>query len=201
MSKNEIIFMLNDTEKIVIPFEEGLDKVHCCYETPIFLYQGSQKSLLTSESLRENMYILSNLLGKALNSSLPLHESIVKDIGYLENEHLQGRSGLVYIKLESRNYWVGSKNNLWSPCLANSNLTTWIYNDVDDFIIFEVTLLYPYHFSDPAETGNVISYDQWIQGYKPYLIRRIPRTVAEQWLVQANKILQQIEKNVERFRA
>ena len=51
--------------------------------------------------------------------------------------------------------------------------------------------VYPF---DTEDDKNGISYEEWIKTYKPYLVRTIPRDVAEQWLMQANDILEQIKK-------
>jgi chitinase len=72
---------------------------------------------------------------------------------------------------------------------------TWIYNDIGGNIIFAITPFYPFLFCDPDEEPNYLPYEEWIKSYKPYLIAKLSRETAEQWLAQANSILEQIDKN------
>src|SRR5205085_11669823 len=99
-----------------------------------------------------------------------------------------------YEELGESEYWVGDKYRLW----GYGSRGVWIYNSGDDSIIFEVTPAYAGGFAYPQKC---IPYNQWIKKYKPYLIRIIPRDVAQQWLEQCNAILKQIEENIKRFQA
>lgn len=202
MNKNEIIFKLNDTEKIVVELEEELRNIDCCSEAPIVFLQDSKKVTLSKDSVRENMTILSNLLREALSNELQLHKSITEDIGYVYNQYSdflwnkksKAPNSFGYTQLEGRDIWAGNKYNVW-----NSALTSWIYNDIDGSIIFELTPMYPEDFFYTKKKPQKISYQEWIKGYAPYLIEKIPYNVAQKWLTQANAILEQIDENIKRF--
>ena len=201
MNKHNIIFKLNNEENIVIELENPIEELDCCSEAPIIFFHGSKKVILSTDSVRNNMIILSNLLTKALSNKLQLHESIIEDIGYLYNQYsdyLWNKKSKVqdnfgYSKLDGRDTWVGNNYSLW-----DSDLASWIYNDTDASIVFEVTPVYPEDFFCTKRKPQKVSYQEWIKGYAPYLIKKIPHNVAQQWLAQANDILKQIDENVER---
>jgi len=204
MNECEITFKLNTTEKIVIELGEPLEVVHCCYSATIAFFKENEKTLIGDDSIDHNLSGFSILLKETLNFELKLHESIKMDIGYLYNQDLesfyqqeqQHRPGLTYDKVDGIDYWVGRKYGLWG-C---GSLAVWFYNNSDGEVIFEITPIYPGGFGNSDHRKQSISYDQWIQNYKPYLIRKISRNVAEQWLIQTNGILEQITENIRRMR-
>lgn len=200
MNDHNVTFTLNDTEKIVIELENSIEDLDCCTEAPIVFLHDSKKVILSTNSVQNNMTILKNLLIKALSNKLQLHKSIQEDIGYLYNQYSdylcneksQVQDTFGYTKLEGRDIWAGNKYNLW-----NSDITSWIYNDVDGSIIFELTPAYPENFY--YTKSQTIPYQEWIKSYKPYLIEKIPHDVAQQWLDQANALLKQIDKNIKKL--
>ena len=50
----------------------------------------------------------------------------------------------------------------------------------------------------PEERNSYKSYDEWIQNYSPYLIKKISKKTAQVWLKKTKKILKHIEKNVKK---
>ena len=197
MKKHEIIFTLSDTEQIIIKLEKNLEDINCCDESSIQLIMDKHTYLLSHDSISEQMYSLSHLLTEALANRLQLHESITKDIGYLYNEDLHwtfneelSKRPPHLVHVQENNWWVGDKHNLWCH-----EYQSWIYNDAQNNIIFELTPLYPGLF-DTEEKKYPVPFKEWMQNYKPFLMRTIPREVAQKWLEQANSILKTIEVNV-----
>jgi len=202
VKKYEAIFLINFTEKIIIPFEDALIKIDYCYEVPILLDMGLQKLILANVFIYYAMQKFSDVLKRVLKNELLFHESITKDIGYFYNEYscnepLHDREKFVEVNANGRSFWVGYEYYLWSSCLRDSSCATWIYNDVDGDIVFEVTPLYV--ACDPQEQ-NYVSYEEWIKNYKPFLIKKISKEVVQQWLDQANFIVEQIDNNVARWK-
>ncbi len=74
---------------------------------------------------------------------------------------------------------------LWSTI---SQPETWLYNK-DNKIYLEVSLPYPWLFSDPKPSENYYSFDEYIKNYKPIAVYEISRETAQQWLEQCNTIL------------
>ncbi len=198
MNEREIILKLNETEKIVIEFEESLNDIHCCSEASIIFYKNSEKIKLESGMLTINLPTLSYLLEHALNNKLPLHKSIKRDIGYLYTQYtfyaydknILENMGLIFDK--TNDDWVGIKHLLW----AGYNFAIWMYNDKTGAITLEFTPRYKGDYFDPKDSDNFEAYKQFLENYKSYLAITISHETAQRWLTQANYVLKQIDENV-----
>jgi hypothetical protein len=193
---------INNSQKITIDFAEPLNSIVSCDEIPIYFENNNVIILLEKDFIAGSLRILINLLHKAINKELILHPSIIQDIGYMYNRDLHGDAGLEYMpsKSESHFFWVGSKYSLWqTPRNIKPNLTTWLYNDKQGNIILEITENYFWHFKDPEETDNFITYQEFMNNYKPYFITRISKEKAAEFIMQAEALLKQIEVNEKKF--
>lgn len=198
MLNREIIFKLNDTQKIVITPEESLNDIHCCSRALITFNNGNEILKLEDDTLSHNLHILISLLTDAINNRLPLHNSLKKKIGYLAAQYSfyaydadkLKKLGLI---LDKNNVWIGKNYQLWGWDFAG-----WIYNDKDGNIILELTPRYKKGWFDPDDTNKTKEYTEFLKNYKSYFTTIIPREVARQWLNQATIILEQINENVER---
>ena len=188
-------FKLNSEEQIVVQSEYKINEILCCNEGLIFFKnKNNQKMMLRNDSLREALAVFVETLGEAIVGKLKLHISIIDDIGYMWNKSLNEDSDLIY---NGNGFWVGQANLLWSISGYDySKVTTWLYNDVNDNIVLEVTPTYKWHFQDP-EPGDALytTYEEFMQKYKPILLRIIPEQIAVQWLKQAQDLLNKIEAN------
>lgn len=200
--KNEtIIFSLNESEGLELILKQPLATLDCCGKTQILFFQGNNRILIGNDTL---LYLLNSIIGileEALADNLYLHESINHNIGYLYNRYCDALwnekpeiKQFVYQYQGNSKMWVGNEYHLWSA----TGVGSWIFNNNNGDIIFELAPLYPYKYHDPEKT-NTILFESWIQDYEPYLIRTIPIPVAEQWLEQAQKILNIIIENIKRF--
>ena len=135
------------------------------------------------------------LLKKSLRGDLLLHHSINFDIGYQSNQTINDSSFTAFKYTDQNNdtYWIGQKYEL-----SSYNYTAWIYNDDQNNIIFEVTPEYP-RCIDQENEIEVEDYQNWMKSYKPLLITIISQETAEQWLKQAETILEKINKNMEKI--
>jgi hypothetical protein len=133
---------------------------------------------------------------------LPIHNSIQTSIGYIYNEYLQNTynkkgmytSNLVYKLQDGIESWIGNEYKLW----GYGSIVSWLYNDANGSIIFEVTPVYPGGFGNPERKAKAnVAYKEWLITYKPYYIGEISHATAQQWLKQAQAILNQIEKNIQ----
>jgi hypothetical protein len=201
MDTKEVIFLINEEEKIVLNSQDPLDEITCCYDGLISLIQGERKILLSDDDILENMRVLAILLQEALNNSLLLDLSL-SDIGFVYNQYCDFLwSEEFLLSVDNFSYegdknkdWIGMRYHLW----AGGNNVTWLYNDKSGAIILEVTPLYPYLHTDPQEEPKYIFYEKWIKDYRPHFVRTIPRERAQEWLIQAHKIIEQIKINIER---
>ena len=202
MSTSKIVFSLNETEKIVIELHDAINRIHCCSDASIFFVQGVQQYLLEKWMLSFNIPILSSLLSQALKNKLPMHKLIMEDLGYLYAQYrfysadriMLGKLGFVFEKVDGQYSWMGEKYLLWAYDMA-----AWLYNDTDGNIVLELAPVYKGNRFDEEGETDFTDYDAFLKNYKPLFTRVIPRDVAQQWLDQANKILQHIADNVERF--
>lgn len=211
MKAYDIEFKLNDEEKIIVKLDDPLSEVHICYRAPIFFVQHIKEYELMADvfPIWNNMQILATALRDALAGKLKLHESIKinentnHDIGYMYNQDLRNKPGLLYEQWGDEEYelWVGYKYRLWGQ-----ELQLWLYNDENGDIIFKLTPLFPGGFAlgdstDPEEVERSIQYDAWIKNYKPFLIETLPRETAQRWLAHAEDIMKMIEDNERRMKA
>jgi|SRR5579872_293375 len=199
MNLHEITFQLNESEKIIIELNEPLSMVHCCYEAPLFFVTKTEKIQIDSADVRYYMHQLQSLLVMALDNQLQLHESVQDYIGYFYAQYMfywydreiAKEFGLIF---DEDNRWVGNKHLLFAYDIA-----IWMYNDADGAIVLEFTPWYTQNRFDEEGETDFTQYDSFLKNYKTLFSRTISCEVAEQWLTQANQILQQIADNIERF--
>ena len=202
MTKYEITFLLNDASRIIIPLKDPIEFLGPIYIEKIFLIFNKHKSLLSKTTIYHDMLRFSDLLKKALNHKLFLNPSIILDIGLHHNEYLYAGVNNPtdpFINNDNNEDWNGYDYHLWSARNKLVSLDTWIYNAPDRSIIFEVTPVYPYLFSEPEEEPDYISYEEWIKTYKPYFIATLSRETAQQWIEQAEEIIRMVDYNEKRM--
>jgi len=199
---NNIELNLNNTEKLNIELTLSLDQMHCCDYGFISFQNDNNSIMLYNDSLRPGMSVLEEVLMDVISGNYTLHSSIDKDIGYIWNIYLNSTSkktsGLIF---NNDGFWVGDRHLIWTNSGYDYPITaTWLYNNDQGEIILEVTPSYKWHFLDPEPGDEFISYEDFMKSYQPILFRTISKEVAQEWLVQAQAILKQIENNIERDR-
>src|SRR5579863_8843562 len=119
MKNHEIVFTLNEQEKIVVELAEPLDLIGCCDGAPIFFVRESEKFKLDSDDLRWDMDSLSGLLVEALRNRLVLHASLSSNLGslitcyrfYSFDREKAGQEGLIF---DEDDEWVGHRHLLFA---------------------------------------------------------------------------------------
>jgi len=108
------------------------------------------------------------------------------------NEKFQGKSGFFMVPTISgkSSYWIGLNYEIWETSNnTNPYVTTWMYNDSEGNIIFEVTKFYKWSLREKEpEDLDFITYEEFIKDYKPLIHCIIPRDLAIEWLKQAMEI-------------
>ena len=189
-------FGLNETEKIVLKSENDLQETAFCDDIEIDISVG-QEYRLTYDCLQYTLLNLIDFLTSAIDNKLQLHNSIKYDLGYLWNEDCSGKSKFNFAleKVGNINQWVGERYMLWSsPGKFNPRLATWLYNDEKGQIVLEVTPSYQWHFQDPKPDEKYYIYEEFIKNYQPILFRIISKETAQNWVTQAQNLLQEIEE-------
>ena len=190
------VFKLHENEKFIIILEDDVQLIDCYFSGSIILNYNNQSYQIDGASTI-NIFLLTlqKLLKKSLRGDLLLHHSINFDIGYQSNQTINDSSFTAFKYTDQNNdtYWIGQKYEL-----SSYNYTAWIYNDDQNNIIFEVTPEYP-RCIDQENEIEVEDYQNWMKSYKPLLITIISQETAEQWLKQAETILEKINKNMEKI--
>src|SRR3989339_807886 len=203
MNLNMLTFTINSHEKFVIHIWSPDDIIHCCYQSYVSLFIDDKEVIIGKSIIADFADMLKKMLKLALVDKLKLHKSIKKNIGYYWNQELYEEHPDLYIILEEEyKYWVGRKYLLWT---TDSNIkdkcfATWLYNDSEANIIFEVTPDYLEDFVDEQNLAEVKAYQESMEkSYKPFYTRIISKEVAEQWLKQCKLILQTIQENTKKL--
>lgn len=194
MIDNKLLtFTLND-EKIVIKLPEpnffltNYDRLSICF------YHNNQEILLSSLTALDFIDTLCFLLSKALKNELQLDESLNQDLGFMLNRWFKEKKfKFISVTKNGDTYWVGNNYQL-----ASGKFASWIYNNIDGDIIFEITPVYSgifIHENKPPYR----EYMKWRETYKPYFAGVISKKIARQWIDQSQNILNEIEKNMNKM--
>jgi hypothetical protein len=141
------------------------------------------------------------LLMRAINNQLTLHESITQDIGFLWNEYLKDKKGYNFVEIseeesgEVSTFWVGQRHHLF----GSKKWTTWFYNKSGD-IYLEITPCYRWHYLKPKKNEKFVRYKDFIKKYKPLVIIKLDKKVAQKWLKIVSKLLVIARRNYEKAR-
>lgn len=204
---NELIFKLSELESIKIVTDRGIDFTDaefCCDDiSAYFIHQ--QRLCIGQETVGLIFEAWISRLNKVINSKLFLHESLTQNLGLMQNQYYQDKSGFFMVSKigRSKPYWIGFDYSVWSTYgYANPLVSTWLYNDENHNIIFEATKDYPWHFIElegQPKDPDFINYDEFMKNYKPLIHRVIPRDVAIVWLEQAMKVYREFFKDEKDF--
>jgi len=192
MNKNTIEFKLNKKNKMIVELQAPLNDMHCCSDSSLFFIEQKKKIKIFDDSLKYGMELFNSMLQKSLNNELVLDGSIKPDIGYLYNEEIQDKPGLVYEQFEGRKFWVGRNYFLW----GYGYLATWIYNNKQGETILEITPIYPGSFLTSRKKSGLISYEDWLANYKPYFLTVLSKDTITTLLEQTETIYKQINNNL-----
>ena len=76
---------------------------------------------------------------------------------------------------------------MWGP----RGISTLIYN-ADNKIYLEIVPTYPWVYVGPKPGDNYVTFDEFMNTYKPYAVEIIPYTTALQWLNKSKEYLKLI---------
>lgn len=190
LNNSTLTFQFNEYEKIVIKIDKYPEDVpYCFYEAHFYMInEYNQEILLSYDSLPSHLEAFIIALNQALQNQRQIDSCFVQNIGYYWNESINGPD------LEhpfNENYSILKKYSPWG-----AHTSTWIYNDEQGNIIFEITPYYPHAHSDKYSYQDFL---QWLKNYKSLFKMIIPRNIAHQWLIQATEILAEIDANTDKL--
>lgn len=198
MNSNLVTFFLNDHEKIIILLEKQDDIIDFFYEASILLNINNHNIQIARGFINDYVERLSIKLRCALSHELQLNLAIKKTLGYEWNEWLnEDNPNIVLLEDSEGKYWPGINHFIYGTNGgAQNKFAIWLYNDLLNNIVFEITPLFPGTLVDWEDPVEVKAYQEWMKkSYKPFYTSIIPKEVAEQWLKQCKLLLQTIHDN------
>ncbi|MGZ6251412.1 MAG: hypothetical protein ACXWL2_05250 [Candidatus Chromulinivorax sp.] len=187
MNNSIFTFKLTEHEKIIIKIDKYPEDIpYCFYEAHFYMIKNNHEILLSYDSLPSHVEAFIIALKEALKNKRQVDPDLFKNIGYYWNESINGADQEHPF---NKNYSILKKYTPWG-----AHTSTWIYNDEQGNIILEITPYYPHTFSDKYSYQDFLT---WIQNYKPLFKTIISRHVAQQWIEQAQQILDTIDENTQ----
>lgn len=198
MDANDIKLAFNEHEYLKVTLSDPNLKTFLPtdYADIIYYEDNKPKYLLHHFWIENALEKINSLLQAALSGNLHLDQSIEKDIGYIWNEKIQGRIEVLKDTSKENCPWVGMRHMFIAP---PEGPIAWLYNNNEGEIIFEITPSYLWHFRDPEKNENFIDYDKFIHDYKPFVIAKINRATAKEWLKTTQELTNLMYTNERRW--
>jgi hypothetical protein len=121
---------------------------------------------------------------KLISGNLAL-DTQMHDIGFECNQSSEGKSTVID-NMTQYHYFSNSHKNI------RPFYNSWLYNDQEGNIWFEITPFYPWHHTNRRSYPDKISYKEWIKGYKSTLKVMVPQGNLIQWINQAKELKDEI---------
>ena len=181
---NNLKFIISDTQYIkIIP--ESFDKDDCevCIQFDIDYIDEEHNICIRFgyKQLSSFCYSIaqSGRIQKLIDGKMIFDQ--VTDLGFQCNRYFEGL--IKHTDIIEKYHFVGNDHKRISPCF-----NSWLYNDKDGNIWFEITPFYPWHGTNKRSYPEKISYKEWIKDYKPTLKTMIPKENLLQWIEQAKEL-------------
>jgi len=121
-----------------------------------------------------------NYIQDLINGTKKIDVTISMDLGIECNQlFAEKQQATIFM----RYYFLGNDHKKIRPYY-----NSWLYNDKDGKIIFEITPFYPWHGETKKTCPEKISYKKWIKDYKPTLKIIIPKKNIKKWINQAKEL-------------
>lgn len=195
MNVHDLILPLNSIDKITIPLEFQIGHMTLNDATPIFLSHSNSMTMLANGPTYFNILDLHNKLNDILGNKLLCKQSAI-DIGYSYNDYYFKTANLSILQLQTVQPLNDEKYCLWEVDNNGKQYTTWLYNNYDDTIVFEVTPFYPFFYCEKQEIRDYISYKKWIKTYQQHFTTILSQETAKQLLHQTKRFIEAVQSNI-----
>lgn len=192
-------FFLNNAEYVAIECEDinsTDDLVLWADWVKIFFISKSDKTKLFHDYPGEALHLFKVALSQVLNAKVDCGYLQNYDIGFLYNDY--NREEPLFIQDQRH------KNKFVTSSLFESTgdytVSTWLYQNEQEELIFEVTPNYPWTYRDPDPDEHFIEYEEWMKNYKPLVKRVLSPEVVKQWTKQLDELYAKVKENDERLR-
>lgn len=186
--KTEIDFILNAEKKLTIEIPDASVKYNYYYdvtemlnkydEVAVYYLCNNTRIEIYKDIIDEFLTVFRAKLKKTLSNSLSLPDRIsAGQAGEVINYILNDRS-----TYDLDSYWV---------CSSSTNKLTLIYNKNNNIYI-EIVPMYPWTYVEPKPEEDYITFEKFMENYKPYVLEIIPYEVADRWLNTCEEIFKQI---------
>ena len=188
MNKKNIFLKIDEKKHLEI-CNLDYQKNHVCKYDAVGIYfiNHDTKYKLYHDVILCDFDVFKNLLFNALENKLQLVDSIKKYIGLLWNQELQKEDHSHDLEINLTNYL------LWSSG-PQIKYSTWLYNKGDE-IFLEISPDYPWHFVDPKDREEWISYASWEKNYKPLFFYKLDKKIVQNWIYQLDEIIFAMKEN------
>jgi len=190
-----IIFKIDETNAIILELPRVLAEAFRYDEIFVFLNQNNQnKYVLYQDFLIAGLRYFECGLSDTISGKRN-RDNEGDDLGYLWNEKLSGKKLPMTMDAEGNKFWVGRQFILFdSPEPA----TTWLFEKNKKFWI-EITPVYPWHYKEPKKGEKFITYEEFVQTYKPIALIEISRETLDEWLKRVQELLKIVEANDSKY--
>lgn len=169
--------------KILIPdlqdkfnyYYKPIKKLHMFDEVTVVFENGTQQTNLIMDNANIVLHNFKEALEYSLNNKIVLPDFIkTGNLGFYYNIDMYNEQPE---SVDYSYFW------LWSI----RGVQSWIYNQ-NNKIYLEIGFSYPWLFVEPKQSDHYISFDEFMNEYKPIIIEEIDRDIVEKWLEQCNEI-------------
>ena len=183
-------FFLNKNEYLEIRSDDQLplEQVYNCYEIEVWFVGNEDEFRFGSDFSHDVCYHLRHKIDKVLQGRLVRYEA-EEDLGVLVNKF--------FYNLPDADSW--GKYHLFSNSHQGIRpyYSSWLYNDSDGNIIFEITPSYLWNDEDKKERKkpDFIEYAEFMKNYKPTMMRVVDKKYLQAWIEPLKELEALFQKN------
>ncbi|UTR15003.1 hypothetical protein MM221_21145 [Salipaludibacillus sp. LMS25] len=183
----DIEFKIDTDNQIIIRCRDDVNNLSRFSEaSAYFVYKNQVISNLANDVFIELISPLNNTLLKAIEeeSGLFITDSYFSNVGYKWNqwtydlpEEWEGEEDIF------NEFWI------WSTKVTG----TWLYRNADRDIVIEICPIYKWHFEDPDNEIDYVSFEEFIKYYKAILQKKLDIDLVKAWQNECQKYLKLIK--------
>ncbi|MCX5922966.1 MAG: hypothetical protein NTU89_00185 [Candidatus Dependentiae bacterium] len=178
-------FMISETEYIkIIPEHIGKDDCEVCAHCDID-YIDEEKNIIIRfgyEFTSTFCYKIAEYgnIQKLINGKMKIDTKVSNDLGFDWNQYFEGI--IKDTDVETYHCWSNSHKQI------RPYYSSWMYNDKNGNIVFEITPFYPWHGETKKSNPNFITYKKFMKDYKPRVKAIIQKENLIKWIDQAKEL-------------
>ena len=183
-------FFLNKDEYLEIRTDDQLPmkQVYNCYHIEIWFVGKEGAIRFGWDSSHQFCYGLLCDIDKILQGKLVVRET-KEDLGTWANKFFYD---IPVVDGWAKYYLFGNSHQGVWPCYSS-----WLYNDSDGNVIFEITQDYKWNDEDEEDRNNpdFIEYVEFMKNYKPTVVRVVDKKYLQAWIEPLKELEALFQKN------